>query len=122
MIEKKINISIISHNQSNMIKDLLRDLEKFNFYNEILITINSEENIEELRKFHKLPITFITNSKVQGFGENHNNAFNYKPCDYFLIINPDVRISNINFNNFFKYFGETSVKLISPIAVDVIPK
>ena len=118
MIKKKINISIISHNQANMIKDLLHDLEKFDFYNEILITINCKENIKELKKFHTLPLTFIINNKVKGFGENHNYAFNYKPCDYFLIINPDVRISSINFNNFFKYFDKTNVKLISPIAVD----
>ena len=97
---------------------MLYDLEKFDFYNEILITINYKENIEELKKFHKLPITFITNNKVKGFGENHNNAFKYKQCDYFLIINPDVRILNINFSNFFKYFENANVKLISPIAVD----
>ena len=51
MIKKKINISIISHNQANMIKDLLHDLEKFDFYNEILITINCKENIKALKKF-----------------------------------------------------------------------
>ena len=64
MIKKKINISIISHNQANMIEDLLHDLEKFDFYNEILITINCKENIKELKKFHTLPLTFIINNKT----------------------------------------------------------
>ena len=92
MTQEKINISIISHNQANIVKNLLRDLEKIENINEILITINTKEDIQELRKFKKFPINFITNKEVKGFGENHNYAFNSSTCDYFVIINPDVRI------------------------------
>ena len=118
MKKEKINISIVSHNQANMVKDLLLDLNKFNFFDEILITINTKEDIKELKEFKNLPIKFIINDKIKGFGENHNFAFTNSISDYFIIINPDVRINNMNLNNLIKYFSEESVHLISPKAVD----
>lgn len=45
MNKHKINISIISHNQANIVKELLTDLMKFNFFNEIILTINTKEDI-----------------------------------------------------------------------------
>ena len=118
MTQEKINISIISHNQANIVKNLLRDLEKIENINEILITINTKEDIQELRKFKKFPIYFITNKEVKGFGENHNYAFNSSTCDYFVIINPDVRIKKICFKDLIKYFNIDNTFLLSPKAVD----
>ena len=118
MKKEKINISIVSHNQADIIKNLLNDLKKFDFFDKILITINTNEDISELKKFETLPTKFIINDKVKGFGKNHNYAFASNPSDYFIIINPDVRINNMNFNNLIKYFNDTNVYLLSPKAVD----
>ena len=118
MKKDKINISIVSHNQASIVKNLLSDLEKFDFFDKILITVNTNEDISELKKFKRQSTNFIINDKIKGFGENHNYAFTTSPSDYFIIINPDVRINNMNFNNLIKYFNNKSVYLISPKAVD----
>ena len=47
MEKEKINISIVSHNQASIIKDLLIDLGKFDFFDKILITINTNEDISD---------------------------------------------------------------------------
>lgn len=118
MNKEKIVISIVSHNQANIVQELLSDLEKFNFFDKILITINTKEDIKRLKKFSDLPIDFIINDKVKGFGENHNYAFTNEPSDYFIIINPDVRLYDINFNKLINYFDNSNVQLLSPLAVD----
>ena len=48
MKNKIINISIISHNQSNMVLNIVKDLRKYDFISKVYITINTYENIKEI--------------------------------------------------------------------------
>lgn len=115
----KINLSIISHQQSHIIKDILDELSNNNnIFNKIIITINAKENFESLKEFKHLPIHFIVNEIPKGFGENHNYAYKLHECDYFAVINPDVKLKKINFLNLIKYFEFRDVHIVAPTAVD----
>ena len=113
-----VNISIISHNDSHVVKNILEELCNFNFFDKILLTINIKENIDELKNFKNLPIEFIINKKPKGFGENHNYAHDLSNCDYFIIINPDVKLQYLNFEVLISYFNSKKADLLTPTAVD----
>jgi len=89
-----VAISIVSHNQLYLVLDLLRDIEKILVvqpHDEIILTINSDENLSELDNFTNLPVRVIKNLCQRGFGQNHNIAFSTSSSELFLVLNPDVR-------------------------------
>tara|TARA_B100001769_G_C22049673_1_gene564248 strand:- start:153 stop:887 length:735 start_codon:yes stop_codon:yes gene_type:complete len=118
MNETKTNISIISHGQSETIKNILKDLSNENFFNKILITINIKENYDDLKEFKNLPLQFIVNEKPKGFGENHNYAYSLCKCNYFIMINPDVELKKLKIKNLLNYFEIENVQLLTPTAID----
>ena len=118
MKKQIINISIISHNQSDMILNIVKDLRKYDFISKVYITINTNESIKKIEKIKNFPIEIITNKNPKGFGQNHNYAYTLSKCDYFIIINPDVRLKKLNFENLFSYFKFKNVELVTPVAVD----
>jgi len=117
-MSKNITISIISHRQINLVEKLLLDLEKYDFYKKIILTVNVNENINILKNFKKLSLKIIENKKPKGFGENHNFAFGYCNTDYFLILNPDVRINEFNIKNLLNIFNDKYVYTVAPVAVN----
>ena len=89
-----VAISIVSHNQLYLVIDLLRDIEKVLIvqpHDEIILTINSNEDLSGLDSFTSLPVRVIKNLCQRGFGQNHNTAFSTSSSDLFLVLNPDVR-------------------------------
>lgn len=105
-------ISIVSHGQLELIKDLLDDLSvlKFSEFKNVnfVLTLNIEED-ESLISNCNIPLHVIRNLKPLGFGANHNQAFKSFESDYFLILNPDIRlyeeISLITLNSVEKGWG-----------------
>lgn len=91
-----IAISIVSHGQGDLVKLLLDDLVVLDFPDfesvQILVTLNIPEDEDFLLNNLK-EITVLRNTRPLGFGANHNQAFAYSDADYFLVLNPDVRIS-----------------------------
>lgn len=91
---KSVTISIVSHQQQEMIIPLLYQLEYFSgtLIKKILITINTPENKLITSEKFNTQIDIIKNARPQGFGENHNAAFTHCDTPWFLILNPDVRL------------------------------
>jgi len=95
---RDIQISIVSHNQFNLVINLLSDLEKQEYVDRIyvILTINVPEIIPKNHKDFSFPIKLIHNSYIKGFSENHNAAFsegnNLYKCKFFFVVNPDIRI------------------------------
>ena len=118
MNENKINISIISHNQSSIVKNVLHELSNINIFNKIIVTINTKENFKNLKRFDNLPIQFVVNDTPKGFGENHNYAYKLHECDYFIVINPDVKLNELSFENLLDYFKFKDVYILAPTAID----
>lgn len=112
-------VSIVSHGQGDLVLKLLRDFDDLDFNNKpqtIILTFNIKEDISFLDDFKNLSIFIIHNNHPKGFGENHNHAFSKFKSRYFCIINPDVRLVNINFHNLTNQIND-SCKIIAPKVV-----
>ncbi|MEL0630697.1 hypothetical protein [Psychromonas aquatilis] len=99
----RIFISIVSHHHHDVMINLgtIKALSK---YDQITVVCCDNEPIGKLRKYcKKYGAHYIANDKEQGFSSN-NNA-NYLYCkfelgmeedDYFILLNPDVFLTNSN--------------------------
>ncbi len=112
-----ITVSIVSHKQLMMIKNLLDELIN-NTEVRIILTINVSEDENIIRKYtNNKRVLIVRNTQIKGFGENHNYAFSLSDSKYFLILNPDVQIEANMINELIKILVSTNTKLISPISV-----
>ena len=112
---KALTFSIVSHSNGELIRELLHDIRrtcKLDY--EIIITINTPEDINFLSTFNDLPILVIHNKIIKGFGENHNQAFKRSNSDYFLVINPDIKIMEFDFESFLITFDDKKVAICGP--------
>lgn len=93
---KDITVSIVSHNQQDLILPLIEQMEKFcqPVVARIVLTINVPETTFITLQDRKIPLQFIYNLQPKGFGANHNAAFEYCDTEWFLVLNPDVRFTN----------------------------
>lgn len=96
-------ISIVSHGQMQMVNTLLKDLEKFNLDSTIIIVrSNIREDFSLVTR--GLNIEHLKNLTIKGFAENHNENYHIHECDYFAVINPDLRVSDLDtFNKLMAY-------------------
>lgn len=87
-----ISISIVSHGQFNLVKNLLDDLEKHCANQiDVILTLNIPEEIPD-NLTYSFPLKIIKNSAPKGFGANHNQAFQQISDDYFCVLNPDIKL------------------------------
>jgi len=97
-IRRDIHISIVSHHHAALVQQLLLDLSRLPCTTRIQLTLISNVSESMTLKFADLgfPVHYICNQIPTGFGANHNLAFHHLPLpderDYFLVLNPDVRI------------------------------
>ena len=90
-------ISIVSHGQGRLIKQLLSDLVPLMQAGaEVILTINVPEDESFLGEFED-KILLIRNKTPLGFGENHNNACMKTERDWFAVLNPDIRCDPLIF-------------------------
>lgn len=89
-------MSVVSHGQINLVKQLFRDLEQQTFkdFHVIFRKNISEDPLQEKFDFE---ISEINNLTVKGFGENHNRNFEFCNSNYFIVVNPDIRIHDVKF-------------------------
>ncbi len=87
-------LSVISHGHISMIRDLFNDLTKQSEIHRILIILSLNLHDEDFNtgEFPSLHIKIIKNQNPKGFGANHNSAFLHSVGDWFLIVNPDIRL------------------------------
>jgi GT2 family glycosyltransferase len=110
-----ISFSIVSHGSGKLIKNLLKDIRetcKINY--EVILTINISEKLDYLEPYADMPIKKIVNRRVKGFAANNNHAFKFSNGDYFLVINPDIRLGDFNFELFLKNFDKKNVAVCGP--------
>jgi GT2 family glycosyltransferase len=104
----KLSISIVSHGQGDLLRNLLADFSEFgvDVTYEVLLTINLPEDESFLSEYVHLPIKVIRNLSPHGFGENHNHAFAESNGEFFVVVNPDIRLSNFEFHPLLDYFND----------------
>lgn len=91
-------ISIVSHGHGPLLGQALRDLslqtvrDKLN----VVVTLNVADEPFDASGYGGLRIQVLRNPVPQGFGANHNAAFRRCEDEWFLIVNPDVRLPDVS--------------------------
>jgi N-acetylglucosaminyl-diphospho-decaprenol L-rhamnosyltransferase len=90
----KVTVSVVSHRQAALVAYLLADLKQHCSASiaKLVLTCNVPETQELDLSDYPFPIETILNKTPLGFGANHNNAFRRCESDWFLVMNPDVRL------------------------------
>ena len=113
-----VTVSIVSHNQGDMIAYLLSDLERFPEVEKVIITYNKPE--QEITIPSKLQpiVKIVRNTSEKGFGANHNSAFEYCNTPYFCILNPDIRIENNPFPELLSTLKDAATFVAAPLILN----
>lgn len=113
-----ISISIVSHAQGHLVKNLLADLRTLTGVRfEIIITLNIPEDVQFLVPFRDLPIRVISNAERKGFGANHNAAFAQSRGNVFIVVNPDIRAQNFTFRPLLETLDTPLVGACAPLVM-----
>jgi N-acetylglucosaminyl-diphospho-decaprenol L-rhamnosyltransferase len=114
---KLVTLSVVSHGQSALMSQLLSDLEKLPIYDfELIVTLNLPED-QSLYEGYSFPLTLIFNKVPKGFGANHNEAFFHSKSKWFGVINPDIRIQEMDFSKLILPFQNPVVAAVAPVIV-----
>lgn len=113
-----LSLSIVSHGQAALIAPLLDDLRRLALPNiEVLITVNIPE---DERPFKDLPFPsrIIRNVSPQGFGANHNGAFEQSRGAFFVVVNPDIRLPTLDIDRLLHVTGDPKVGAVAPVVLN----
>ena len=108
----KVTISIVSHDQSSLVLNLLKSIDEFLFTlnHEVRILILSNLPESQLFSSEKFEIILKTNLRMAGFGANHNQNFITENSDYFIIMNPDITFfENFNLDHYIRLHGKRTI-------------
>ncbi len=87
----QLAISVVSHGQGTLLRHLLEDLRPVAGAGaSVIVTVNIPEDESYLAGLG-YSAQVLRNSAPKGFGANHNQAFQQADCDWFAVVNPDIR-------------------------------
>lgn len=111
----RLALSIVSHGQGHLVAALLQDLAPHvNERVQVLVTINIPES-EAFLDQATYPVTVIRNTAPLGFGANHNQAFAQAGAAFFVVMNPDIRLTRLDFERLLAPFEGSTVAAVSPL-------
>jgi N-acetylglucosaminyl-diphospho-decaprenol L-rhamnosyltransferase len=117
MTSPQITLSIVSHAQGPLIRSLLSDLALLPQQNfEVIITVNVPEDETHFQGY-PFPLTITRNLFPKGFGSNHNAAFGLSSSRWFAVVNPDIRISNLDLEDLIAPFQNPSIVAVAPVVL-----
>jgi N-acetylglucosaminyl-diphospho-decaprenol L-rhamnosyltransferase len=92
----RVTVSVVSHRQAHLVALLLEDLNCLHTsaIDKVIVTCNLPEVLPFTSGQFNFPVEIALNPVPRGFGANHNAAFTRCQSDWFLVINPDVRIES----------------------------
>ena len=121
MYKYKLAISIVSHGHGQLLPCLLlyfNRLKGIDF--QVILTINIPENESFLNLTYNYPLKIIRNSIKLGFGHNHNNAFEFASSEFFLVLNPDIILNNLNFSESIDFMSiNKNVGILTGVVRDI---
>lgn len=117
-ITNLLTLSIVSHGQSALIRPLLDDLQKLTLDNfEVIITINIPEDDFAFQNL-PFPSKIIRNAVPQGFGSNHNAAFEQSSGQFFVVVNPDIRLPSLDITKLISLMKDPKVGAVAPVVLN----
>ena len=92
----KITFSIVSHRQLEKVKNLTNDILSLGLNNyEVIVVLNTkDEIINKYLDSGNKNIIVIQNISEKSYAQNHNFIFENSSGEYFIVLNPDVRLDN----------------------------
>jgi len=116
----QLSVSIVSHLQAAMVKELLGDLARFcpAYPLEVILTLNMPEPLDFEVAGFRFPVVLQHNATPQGFGANHNQAFGLASGDFFCVLNPDIRFSANPFPALMACLADHSVGVAAPLVLN----
>jgi N-acetylglucosaminyl-diphospho-decaprenol L-rhamnosyltransferase len=113
-----LSLSIVSHGQSELISSVLKDLCRLALENiEVLITVNIPEDETPFQEL-PFPSRIIRNATPQGFGANHNAAFEKSIGRYFVVVNPDIRLMSLDIDRLLELMSDPRVGAVAPVVLN----
>lgn len=111
-----ISISIVSHGQGDLVRDVLADLSRFfdSWHIEIILVCNVPERLPFSAQDFPYPITLVENASPKGFGANHNAAFQLAAGEWFCVLNPDIRMPQNPFPILLEEIKRKQAAVIAP--------
>jgi hypothetical protein len=111
-----IVVSVVSHGQNELAAPLVRYLLACPDVQKVILTCNIPDEFA-LSPHPKLEI--INNFRKQGFGKNHNQAFEkarilHPDMSYFCVLNHDITIFQNPFPHLLSHFARHEVALVAP--------
>ncbi len=111
-------LSVVSHGQAALVRQLLADLELLHPADvEVLLTLNIPEDEREFPAC-TFPIRLIRNGRPQGFGANHNAAFAMSRGQYFVVVNPDIRLPQLSLDHLREVIGLDRTGACAPLVIN----
>lgn len=113
------SLSIVSHGHKKHIARLLQDLATLTRNDfEVILTLNLPETLEIDCRQLPFPVTLIRNSIPKGFAENHNAAFAVSHGQYFVVLNPDIRLLDDPFGALLSLLQANPRAICAPLIVN----
>ena len=111
-----VSISIVSHEQGNLVGALLDDLARFGDPSriEVVLTKNVPERLPFVVEDAPYPIMVVENVVPKGFGANHNAAFRLARGGWFCVMNPDIRLDGNPFPFLLEEIVRQQAAVIAP--------
>ena len=113
-----LTLSIVSHGQAALIQSLLDDLTGLALSGiEVIITINIPE---DETPFQNLPFScrILRNEIPKGFGANHNDAFDQSAGQFFVVVNPDIRLPSLDIAKLLDLMEDPKVGAVAPVVLN----
>jgi N-acetylglucosaminyl-diphospho-decaprenol L-rhamnosyltransferase len=91
-----LTLSVISHGHADMLNRLVHDMAALPSLagSRLIVTLNLAGESFDPSAFPSLDIRVIRNTTPRGFGANHNAAFQACESPWFVVLNPDLRLTH----------------------------
>ncbi len=116
----KLYISVISHHHEGIIEQI-KTLSRLATYPEITVIFRDNVNSKALKAYcKKIGIAYYPNKKKLGFSANNNLNFllalgmGLSSDDYFLLLNPDVELSDLTIKQLLAFLKKTDLPIMAP--------
>lgn len=99
-----LTVSIVSHGHGPLLCRLLHDLAAVAGLApvQLIVTLNLADEPFDASAFAPLRVKVLRNTRPQGFGANHNAAFQHCSTAWFAVLNPDLRLPSNPFPALFE--------------------
>jgi N-acetylglucosaminyl-diphospho-decaprenol L-rhamnosyltransferase len=117
----KFSLSIVSHGHKEHVERLITDLIRIGRSDfEVLLTLNIPESLNLGSGPLPFKLELIKNELPKGFAANHNAAFLLSHADNFVILNPDIKLTDDPFDTLLDLMDANPDCICAPLIVNQI--